>query len=176
MKKNILLIGGSHGIGLELAKKLQNDYAVIIASRTQEGLSDLNVTHISFDATKDDPSVLDLPETLHGFAYCPGSINLKPLKMLSMDAFREEMELNFFSLVHTVKAIHSKNGHAIEYGVFQYGGRWNGNALSHQCCGRERGYRGFCALLGRRVCAKSPCQLHCTQLGGYTARKTLIEQ
>lgn len=105
MKKNILLIGGSHGIGFEMAKTLQNNFEVYIASRTQEELHQLNVTHIPFDATTDELDTALLPEELHGFAYCPGSINLKPLKMLSMEVFRQEMELNFFSLVNVVKTI-----------------------------------------------------------------------
>lgn len=105
MKKNILLIGGSHGIGLEMAKLLQEDYNVYIAARTQEELTNLSVTYLPFDATTQSIDSSALPDTLHGFAYCPGSINLKPLKMLSMDIFREEMELNFFSLVKVVKDI-----------------------------------------------------------------------
>lgn len=105
MKKNILLIGGSHGIGLEMAKLLQENYNVFIAARTQEELANLSVTYLPFDATTQSIDSNALPETLHGFAYCPGSINLKPLKMLSMDIFREEMELNFFSLVKVVKDI-----------------------------------------------------------------------
>ncbi len=105
MQKNILLIGGSHGIGLEMAKMLLMDFKVYIASRTNEAIQDLNINHIPFDATTDTLVESQLPETIHGFAYCPGSINLRPLKMLSLDVFREEMELNFFSLVNVVKTI-----------------------------------------------------------------------
>lgn len=105
MSKNILLIGGSHGIGFEMAKVLHSNYTVYIASRTNEELYNLDVNYISFDATTETLDESQLPEELHGFAYCPGSINLKPLKMLSIDVFKEEMELNFFSLVKVVKTI-----------------------------------------------------------------------
>lgn len=105
MTKNILLVGGSHGIGFEIAKALQEQYTIYIASRTNEGLEDLNVNHISFDATTDTLDEANLPDELHGFAYCPGSINLKPFKMLSVDTFKEDMELNFFSMVNVVKTI-----------------------------------------------------------------------
>jgi len=105
MQKNILLIGGSHGIGFEMAKALHQECTVYIASRTNDQLYNLDVNYISFDATTDSLDVAQLPDTIHGFAYCPGSINLKPLKMLSVDAFREEMELNFFSLVNVLKTI-----------------------------------------------------------------------
>lgn len=105
MQKNILLIGGSHGIGFEMAKALHEEYTVYVASRTNDELYNLDVNYISFDATTDTLDESQLPEVIHGFAYCPGSINLKPLKMLSLDVFRDEMELNFFSLVNVVKTI-----------------------------------------------------------------------
>ncbi|MFS4468446.1 SDR family NAD(P)-dependent oxidoreductase [Maribacter sp. 2210JD10-5] len=106
--KNIVLIGGSHGIGFEMAKSLQNDYKVHVASRTNEQLDGIEVKHISFDATEDTLDESQLPDEIHGFAYCPGSINLKPFKMLSIEAFREEMELNFFSMVNVMKSIMPK--------------------------------------------------------------------
>jgi len=58
--KNILLIGGSYGIGLAIAKELQYENKVYIASRTNEAISDMNVTHIPFDAATDtlDTSLL----------------------------------------------------------------------------------------------------------------------
>ncbi len=106
--KNILLIGGSHGIGLSMAKQLTQEHNVFIASRTNEGLASLSVTHIPFDVTTDELDTTSLPEEIHGFAYCPGSINLKPFKMMSLETIQEDMQLNFFSLVKVVKAIMPK--------------------------------------------------------------------
>lgn len=108
MSKNILLIGGTHGIGHSLVHLLHNNHSVFVASRTTEGLDGLNVTHIPFDATTDDLDTSSLPGELHGFVYCPGSINLKPFKMMSLDTFEQDMQLNFFSLVKTVKTIIGK--------------------------------------------------------------------
>lgn len=105
MKKNILLIGGSHGIGLELVKLMHNTHNLIVASRSAEELGSLQVTHIPFDATQDVLDLSQIPDTLHGFVFCPGSINLKPLKMMGLEAFREDMEINFFSLVKVTKEI-----------------------------------------------------------------------
>ncbi|MGB5386277.1 MAG: SDR family oxidoreductase [Eudoraea sp.] len=105
MKKNILLIGGSYGIGLSIVKQLQETHTIYVASRSAEGLKALNVKHITFDALTDSLDTTQLPEELHGFVYCPGSINLKPLKMLSMSNFEEDMQLNFFSMVKVVKDI-----------------------------------------------------------------------
>lgn len=105
MKKNLLLIGGSYGIGLSIVKQLQENFTIYIASRSAEGLEDLNVKHIPFDALTDSLSLSELPDELDGFVYCPGSINLKPLKMLSLANFEDDMQLNFFSMVRVVKDI-----------------------------------------------------------------------
>jgi len=108
MGKNILLIGGSTGIGFEIAKKLHKDHHIYIALRKKADLENLEVTHFEFDVLKDDISSLDLPEKLDGLVYCPGSINLKPFKMLKPKDFEEEMQLNFFGLIKVVNALMPK--------------------------------------------------------------------
>ena len=65
--RNILLIGGSYGIGFELAKELQEKNNLFIASRTNEELVNLNVTHISFDASMES---LDAYTTLDKASDC----------------------------------------------------------------------------------------------------------
>ena len=104
MKKNILLIGGSHGIGFEIASKLYKEHTVFIASRTSENLGNLEVTHIPYDASKDEIDVSVLPKKIDGFVYCPGSINLKPFKMLKPTDFENDMQINFMFLI---KVIHT---------------------------------------------------------------------
>ncbi|MEN8788729.1 MAG: SDR family oxidoreductase [Flavobacteriaceae bacterium] len=103
--KNILMIGGSHGIGLELAKILMADHELFIASRTNDLIAQLPVTHIEIDVENDQIDMEAIPEVVHGFVYLPGSINLKPFKMLSSDNFREDMEINFFSMVNILKEL-----------------------------------------------------------------------
>lgn len=102
MKKNILLIGGSYGIGAVIANNLIEDHQVIIASRTNENISEKMIHH-SFDVLKDDIKSLDLPDRIDGLVYCPGSINLKPFKMMNSHTFKEDMEINFHSLVRVVQ-------------------------------------------------------------------------
>jgi 3-oxoacyl-[acyl-carrier protein] reductase len=108
MRKNILLIGGTKGIGLEIVKELSPDHNIIVASRSDENLSDYDVTHHMFDALTDDISELDLPDTLDGFVYCPGSINLKPFKMMKPEIFEQDMQINFMSLMKATHGIISK--------------------------------------------------------------------
>lgn len=103
--KNILLIGGSHGIGREIANQLSATHNVYVASRTAENLSDVNVNHIPFDVLTEKIEDKNIPNEIHGFVFCPGSINLKPFKMLDIKDFEEDMEINFFALVKVVKSI-----------------------------------------------------------------------
>ena len=103
--KNILLIGGSYGIGLEIAKELQNDTNVFVASRTNENLSGLKVTHIPFDVMTDSLQSADLPTVIDGLVYCPGSINLRPFRGLKIETFEADMQLNFFSMIKIVQSI-----------------------------------------------------------------------
>lgn len=103
--KNILLIGGSYGIGLAIAKELQFENKVFIASRTNENIADFHVTHIPFDATTDTLDTSKLPEVIDGLVYCPGSINLRPFKGLKIDAFESDLQINFISLVKVIQTI-----------------------------------------------------------------------
>ena len=107
MKKNILLIGGSHGIGKSLIDNLSGDYEIYVASRTKEELPE-EITHIEYDVTADILNTEELPEVLDGFVYCPGSINLKPFKMLSEETFNEDLQLNFMGLIKSLKAVEDR--------------------------------------------------------------------
>jgi len=103
--KNILLIGGSYGIGLALAKELQSNNNLFIASRSKTTLADVKTTHIPFDALTDTIDASQLPTVLDGLVYCPGSINLRPFKGIKPEAFAADLELNFISLVKVVQSV-----------------------------------------------------------------------
>ena len=105
MKKNYLLIGGSYGIGASIVSLLNKENTVYIASRTSEEIPQ-NCLHIPFDVRTDDISqITTLPESIDGLVYCPGSINLKPFKMLTPQAFQDDLEINFLSLVKVVQEL-----------------------------------------------------------------------
>jgi NAD(P)-dependent dehydrogenase (short-subunit alcohol dehydrogenase family) len=103
--KNILLIGGSYGIGLAIAQELHNGNNIFVASRTNENLAGLNVTHIPFDATTDTVDTSKLPAVIDGLVYCPGSINLRPFRGLKPEAFEADLQINFISLVKVIQAV-----------------------------------------------------------------------
>jgi NAD(P)-dependent dehydrogenase (short-subunit alcohol dehydrogenase family) len=103
--KNILIIGGSSGIGLALAELLSSTNSVYVASRSHESLSHLNVKHLPFDATTDELDLSVLPENLDGFVYCPGSINLRPFRGLKTEAFTADFEINVIGAVKALKSV-----------------------------------------------------------------------
>lgn len=108
MKKNILLIGGSRGIGYQISELLNENHNIIVASRSAGDLDTGKLKHMKFDVLNDDISNLDLPDQLDGLVYCPGSIDLKPFKMFKIKDFEKEMELNFFGMLRSVQGVLDK--------------------------------------------------------------------
>ena len=105
MKKNILFIGGSSGIGLETIKLLHEKHNLIVACRTDENLSDLDITYLKFDVLNDELDLEKIPKTLDGFVYFPGSINLRPFRGLKLSTFEEDLNINFLSMVKTLQKV-----------------------------------------------------------------------
>jgi len=105
MRKNILIVGGSSGIGLSLVKQLQSDHNLIVANRSNEALNGLSVEFIPYDAENDELEVAKLPETLHGLVYCPGTINLRPFKGLRPEVFTRDFSINVMGAIKTLQAV-----------------------------------------------------------------------
>lgn len=104
MDRDILIVGGSSGIGLEIARELTNrGDSVIAASRNEGGLSEFpTVAHQTYDVT-DRNATLTLPEKLDGLVYCPGTIQLKPFQRLTNEDFQTELEINFLGAVRAIR-------------------------------------------------------------------------
>jgi len=101
--KTYLIIGGTSGIGLEATKILSQNNRVIVLSRDKrniEGLS--NVEFHSADVTKSIDELPQIADAIDGLVYCPGTINLKPLKSLKIDDFQNDIEVNLFGAVKVI--------------------------------------------------------------------------
>jgi 3-oxoacyl-[acyl-carrier protein] reductase len=103
--KNYLVVGGSAGIGLELVKILSaHGHQIWVASRHAGESADLpGVRHLAIDITASALSESDLPDALHGVAYCPGSINLKSFRALKIADFQADFEVNVLGAVKTLQ-------------------------------------------------------------------------
>lgn len=102
--RNMLVIGGSSGIGLELVKTLnEQGYNVSVGSRTADTLVGLpNVRHFPLDVSQDQIE-LDLPPELHGLAYCPGTIKLRPFQRLTNEDFLADYRINLLGAVNVIR-------------------------------------------------------------------------
>lgn len=104
--QNYLIVGGSRGIGLGLVKRLHGDGAsVTVISRSGDELAGLaGVEHVSADVTVDEIDASQLPATIDGMAYCPGSITLGALRGLKPQTMIDEFELNVVGAVKCIQA------------------------------------------------------------------------
>ncbi|MFD2998774.1 SDR family NAD(P)-dependent oxidoreductase [Pontibacter toksunensis] len=106
--KNILVIGGTSGIGLETARQLKAKGAnVLTASRKNSDEAEkAGFKHITLDVMQfDNNFTSELPDVLHGMVYCPGSIKLKPFERLQPEDFRNDLELNVLGAIQVLKAV-----------------------------------------------------------------------
>lgn len=98
--KNIVIIGGSKGIGKAiLERQIQHNY-VHNLSRSQPEISNSNLKHYSVNILEDELPNIDEVDTL---IYCPGSITLKPILNLTLDTFRNDYEINVIGAVRAIQ-------------------------------------------------------------------------
>jgi NAD(P)-dependent dehydrogenase (short-subunit alcohol dehydrogenase family) len=94
--KNILVIGGSSGIGLNLVNNLLDEGAnVYNASRHTSPQWKLGVKHVELNILNGATALHSfLPSQLHGLVYAVGSINLKSFNRISEADFIQDYRLN----------------------------------------------------------------------------------
>lgn len=103
--KNILIVGGSSGIGkasVELLSKNNKVWATYnshpIESTENSSFHPLNVMDETID-------VSFLPEQIDGLVYCPGAINLKPFARIKAADFMADYELQVLGAIKIIQAV-----------------------------------------------------------------------
>ncbi len=106
MSKTFLVVGASTGIGLELTRLLVHEghhvYAVARNPRELDGLDQVN--YIPYDVLSDETFSFDL-EVLDGYAYCPGTINLKPFHRLKKEDFLHDFCVNVLGGIQILQQV-----------------------------------------------------------------------
>ncbi|MBB5635001.1 NAD(P)-dependent dehydrogenase (short-subunit alcohol dehydrogenase family) [Pedobacter cryoconitis] len=104
-QKNILVIGGSSGIGLSLVKLLHQQNAnVYVVSRSASEDWPEDVQYLLADITGNlDSLAAFLPAELHGLVYSVGSINLKPFGRLTEEDFLKDYQVNVLGAARIIQ-------------------------------------------------------------------------
>ena len=95
----ILIVGGTKGIGEEIAQLLENKECVIF-SRESHNVKSYNHTHYQIDVSEGEfPDI----EDISAIVYCPGTINLKPFRSLKIEDFQHDFNINFLGAVKVIQ-------------------------------------------------------------------------
>ena len=95
----ILIVGGTKGIGQEIAQLLENKECVLFSRETYSVNSNKHV-HYQLDVSEDNfPDI----EDISSIVYCPGTINLKPFRSLKGRRLSNDFDVNFLGAVKVIQ-------------------------------------------------------------------------
>jgi 3-oxoacyl-[acyl-carrier protein] reductase len=102
--KNILVVGGTYGIGRSLSETLINQgHQVHIWARQATPVP--GAASLTSNDTRQIPlDTSALPAQLDGLVYCPGAITLKPFPRLSSSDFLSDFQQQVIGFIQTLQA------------------------------------------------------------------------
>ncbi len=102
-----LIIGGSSGIGQELANQLSQSGNQVIATfhKNEPTIEDPNIRYHHLNVLAETPSLDFLPDELAGFVYCPGSINLRPFERIKAADFELDYQLQVIGAIKLLQLV-----------------------------------------------------------------------
>jgi NAD(P)-dependent dehydrogenase (short-subunit alcohol dehydrogenase family) len=103
--KNILMIGGASGIGAMVIRLLNNQVRLFIGLRSVETIDQTKTTTtFKYDVHQPDKLPDDLPESLDGLVYFPGTIRLRPFMQLKDEDFVEDLTINYLGAIRVLRS------------------------------------------------------------------------
>ena len=102
---NYLIIGGSSGIGQELAIQLSQSGNQVIATFHKNELRNeyADIHFHPLNVLEETLSLDFLPDTLAGLVYCPGSINLRPFDRIKPADFETDYRLQVIGAIKIIQ-------------------------------------------------------------------------
>lgn len=102
--KNFLVVGASSGIGQTLASQLKDAGHQVFGTYFKHGEKQVpGVAYHHLDVRSDGWNIDFLPEQLHGLAYCPGRIILKPFARIAPRDFEEDYQLQLLGAIKVIQ-------------------------------------------------------------------------
>ena len=99
--KNILLVGASSKVSIDLFDNYKEDYNFIRLSRK---VHDSDFKNFNILDTLTFPKI----DSLDGIIYFPGNINLKPFRRIKIDDFNEDYNINVVGVLNILKFYEKK--------------------------------------------------------------------
>ncbi len=98
---NYLIIGASSGIGLSLALQLAESGNNVIGTynKNKPAIDNPNISFHHLNVLEETIAADILPVDLAGFAYCPGSINLRPFERIKAEDFEIDYKLQVIGAI-----------------------------------------------------------------------------
>ncbi len=103
--RNIVVVGGTKGIGRHIAGLLNDCNVYVVARSPAELPLEDSSTFIEGDIMQPSIDLSVLPEIIDGLVYCPGTINLKPFHRLTEEDFLRDWQINFMGAVRIIQAL-----------------------------------------------------------------------
>lgn len=102
-----LIIGGSGGIGLQLATQLASSGNQVTATyNTNKPTIEIpGVRFEHLDVLQENISLDFLQDELQGLVYCPGTINLKPFDRIRPEDFEDDYKLQVLGAIKVIQLV-----------------------------------------------------------------------
>lgn len=106
MVRNYVIIGASSGIGEALSKSLQELGSNVFGTYNRNKVQNTErANYYKYNVLTDELPVSNFPEQIHGLAYCPGSINLKPFHRFTETDFLDDYKLQVVGATKVIKTL-----------------------------------------------------------------------
>jgi NAD(P)-dependent dehydrogenase (short-subunit alcohol dehydrogenase family) len=103
--KNILIIGGSKGIGLSSCELLSKSGYQVFGTYKSTFTNAENIQYFPLDVNDETYDFGNLPEVIDGLVYCPGLINLKPFARIKPEDFLEDYKIQVLGAIKVIQQI-----------------------------------------------------------------------
>jgi NAD(P)-dependent dehydrogenase (short-subunit alcohol dehydrogenase family) len=99
-----LIIGGSSGIGEQVAKQLAAAGHTVLATYHTHPISDAHIQYHPLNVMEDTIQLNFLPPVIDGLVYCPGAISLRPFARIAPDDFTKDYQLQVVGAIKLIQA------------------------------------------------------------------------